>query len=151
MRSMGGVDWIGSDEGPSFFEEIVELSVFPSGVVVLSGLVDYSWDSDVNFGEFLERESFSWAESFFFFFGLFSEIREKRTRVRRRRRWRLCLRPFRRCQLLRWRVWCNHFWVHTRRVVQGGYCMRAIHSLYQVDRPFFFTMFRSIKYATMFN
>lgn len=71
---MGGVDWVWSNEGSSFFEEIVKLSVFPSGVVVLSGLVGDSGDSDVDLGEFFEGESFSWTESFFFGLGLFPEV-----------------------------------------------------------------------------
>ena len=71
---MGGVDWVWSNEGSSFFEEIVELAVFPSGVVVLSGLVGDSGDSDVDLGEFFKGESFSWAESFFFGLGLFPEV-----------------------------------------------------------------------------
>ena len=41
-RSMGGVDWVGGNEWSSFFEEIVELTVFSSGAVVLSDLIGSS-------------------------------------------------------------------------------------------------------------
>lgn len=148
---MSGVDWVWSDEWSSFFQEIVELSIFLSCAVVLSGLVGNSWDSNVDFCKFFEWKSFSRAESFFFFFGLFSEINEKCTQVRQRRQWRWCLRPFRRFRPLRWRVWCNCFWVRTRRVVLDGYCMRVISNHDRADRPFFFTMFRSMNYATVFD
>jgi hypothetical protein len=39
---MSGVDWVWSDEWSSFFQEIVELSIFLSCAVVLSGLVGNS-------------------------------------------------------------------------------------------------------------
>lgn len=73
-ESMGGVDWIGGDEGSSFFEEVVEFAVFSSGVVILSGLVGYSGDSDVDFGEFFEWQFFSVSEFVLFLIGLFSII-----------------------------------------------------------------------------
>lgn len=83
---MGGVDWVWSHKGSSFFKEVVEFAVFSSGVVVLSGLVGDSRDSDVDFGELFEGESFPGAESFFFGLGLFPKVRVISTLIRRRRR-----------------------------------------------------------------
>lgn len=62
-RSMGGVDWVGGNEWSSFFEEIVELTVFSSGAVVLSDLIGSSGNSDVNFAEFFESQFFSMTQS----------------------------------------------------------------------------------------
>ena len=70
---MGGVDWVGSDEWSSLFEEIVELSVFLAGLVVLHGLAGSSGDSNVDFGEFFKGEFLSRSDFFFFSFGLFPE------------------------------------------------------------------------------
>lgn len=70
---MGGVNWVGSDEGSSFFEEIVELSVFLAGLVVLHGLAGSSGDSNVDFGEFFKGKFLSRSNFLFFGFGLFPE------------------------------------------------------------------------------
>jgi hypothetical protein len=51
---MSSVDWVGGDERSSLLQEIVEFAVFSSGVVVLSGLVGDSGDSDIYFGELLK-------------------------------------------------------------------------------------------------
>ena len=74
---MSWVDWIGGNERSSLFKEVVEFSVFFSGVVVLSGLVGNSGDSDIDFSEFFEGQSFSWSDFLFFGFGLFSEVNKK--------------------------------------------------------------------------
>lgn len=79
---MGRVDWIGGDERSSFLKEIVEFSIFLSGIVALSGLIGDSWDSNVDFCEFLERKSFSRAQFFFLWLGLFSSINKKSTLIR---------------------------------------------------------------------
>ena len=71
---MSWVDWIGGNKWSSLFEEVVELSVFFSGVIVLPGLIG---DSDVDIGEFLKGESFSWSDFLFFGFGLFPGVNKK--------------------------------------------------------------------------
>ena len=136
--SMSGVNWVWSNKGSSFFEEVVELSVFSSGVVVLPGLVGDSWDSDVYFGKFFKGKSLSRAKFLLFWLGLFSEINKKVTLIQRWRLRRWCLILFTMCLLLSWFVWCNYFWVRKWTIGQGGCCMWAIHSLCRVDRPFFF-------------
>ncbi len=74
---MSWVDWIGGNERSSLFEEIVEFSVFFSGVAVLSGLVGNSGDSNIDFGEFFKGKSFSWSDFLFFGLGLFPEVNKK--------------------------------------------------------------------------
>lgn len=49
---MGRVDWIWSDKWSSFLEEVIELSIFSSGLIVLTGLIGDSRDSNIDFGEF---------------------------------------------------------------------------------------------------
>lgn len=71
---MGGVDWVGGNKWSSFFEEIVELTVFSSGAVVLSDLIGSSWNSDVDFGEFFKSQFFSMTQSLFLLIGLFVEF-----------------------------------------------------------------------------
>jgi hypothetical protein len=68
---MSCVDWVGGDKGSSLFEEVIELSVFLSGLVVLHGLVGGSGYSNVNFGEFFKGKFFSGSDFLFFGFGLF--------------------------------------------------------------------------------
>lgn len=72
-RSMGGAGWVGCDKGSSLFEEIVEFSIFSSGVVVLSDLVDGSRNSDIDFCDFLETEFLPRTQSFLLFFRLFPD------------------------------------------------------------------------------
>ena len=70
---MSWIYWVGVDEGSSFLEEIVELSIFFSGVIILSDLIGDSWYSDVNLGDLVQRQLFSRAESFFLLLCLLSE------------------------------------------------------------------------------
>ena len=69
---MGGVDWVRGNKWSSFFEEIVELTIFSSGAVVLSDLIGSSWNSDVNFCEFFKSQFFSVTQSWFLLVGLFT-------------------------------------------------------------------------------
>lgn len=58
-RSMSGIDWVWSNKWSSFFKEIIEFTIFSSGIVVLSYLVGSSWDSDVDFSEFFKWNFFA--------------------------------------------------------------------------------------------
>lgn len=137
--SMSRVDWIGGDERSSFLKEIVEFSIFLSGIIALSGLIGDSWDSNVDFCEFLERKSFSRAQFFFLWLGLFSSINKKSTLIRQQRLWRWCLVLFRLDRLPRWFVWWSCSSIRRWTIGLGVCCRRAIRSLCRVDQPFFFT------------